>query len=133
VTDLGKALLAQGMIPLFIDHELKACPDIPGGIRAGGLGLRQVAALIAACDLLIGPDSGLIHLAAAVGKPILGFFNEIDPDLRLRYYCDAHAFYNPAACEHMPCGYRHCQGPCLDEISPALVAARAKEILNARA
>ena len=36
--------------------------------------LRQVAALIAACDLYIGNDTGPMHIAVAVGTPVVAIF-----------------------------------------------------------
>ena len=39
-----------------------------------GLHLRQVAALIAACDIYIGNDTGPMHIAAAVGTPVVAIF-----------------------------------------------------------
>jgi heptosyltransferase III len=40
----------------------------------GGLSIPEAAALLARCDLFVGNDSGLMHLAAAAGAPTLGLF-----------------------------------------------------------
>jgi ADP-heptose:LPS heptosyltransferase len=40
----------------------------------GGLSIPEAAALLARCDLFLGNDSGLMHLAAAAGTPTLGLF-----------------------------------------------------------
>ncbi len=50
------------------------------------LSIRATAALIEQCACLIAPDSGLLHLAAAVGTPSVGIFGPIDPDLRVAGY-----------------------------------------------
>ncbi|MFT8718879.1 glycosyltransferase family 9 protein [Acetobacter sp.] len=48
---------------------------IPGAIDAGGrFTLVQTAAMLQRCDLFVGNDSGLMHLAAAAGIPTLGLF-----------------------------------------------------------
>lgn len=41
--------------------------------------LDEVAALLAACDATVGNDSGLTHLAAAVGCPTVVLFGPTDP------------------------------------------------------
>lgn len=46
----------------------------------GRLPLRQTAALCRDADLLIGPDSGIAHLAAAAGTRCVVLFGPSDPD-----------------------------------------------------
>jgi len=41
--------------------------------------LPEAAALIARCDLCIGVDTGLIHIAASFGKPCVVIFGSADP------------------------------------------------------
>jgi ADP-heptose:LPS heptosyltransferase len=48
---------------------------LPGAIDlTGRLELPQAAACLARCQLFVGNDSGLMHLAAAAGAPTLGLF-----------------------------------------------------------
>jgi heptosyltransferase-2 len=42
---------------------------------AGQTSLRELAALLKACSLLLGNDSGPMHLAASVGTPVAGVFS----------------------------------------------------------
>jgi ADP-heptose:LPS heptosyltransferase len=44
---------------------------------------EQGVALIAICDLMITIDSGPVHLAGAVGTPVIGLFGAVNPALRL--------------------------------------------------
>jgi len=46
---------------------------------AAGLPLRTVAGLLARCRVYIGNDSGMSHLAAAVGAPTVAIFGPTDP------------------------------------------------------
>jgi heptosyltransferase-2 len=46
---------------------------------AGALKLRETAALIASCRLFISNDSGLMHIATAVGVKTLGLFSNTNP------------------------------------------------------
>ncbi len=43
------------------------------------LGLGQVAALLAQCDLYLGNDSGITHLAATIGVRTVALFGPTDP------------------------------------------------------
>jgi len=45
----------------------------------GKLSLAELAALVERCDLYLGNDSGVAHLAAAVGTPVRVIFGPTDP------------------------------------------------------
>jgi ADP-heptose:LPS heptosyltransferase len=47
-------------------------------IAAGKTTVKQVAALIEQCDLLVCNDSGLMHIAAAVDTPVLAIYGPTD-------------------------------------------------------
>jgi ADP-heptose:LPS heptosyltransferase len=46
------------------------------------LSLEESIALISLCDLLVGIDSGLLHIAASVGTPVVGIFGSTSPRFR---------------------------------------------------
>lgn len=51
-----------------------------GGVDLGGrTSLPVLAAGLSICDLVVGNDTGPLHLAAAVGAPVLGLFGSSDP------------------------------------------------------
>ncbi|GAB4558774.1 MAG: glycosyltransferase family 9 protein [Anaerolineae bacterium] len=50
-------------------------------VLAGKTSLGQLAALFAQCDLVLGPDSGPLHLAVAVGVPTVHLYGPADPSL----------------------------------------------------
>lgn len=45
----------------------------------GAIGLREYAALVTRCALFVGNDNGAMHIAAAVGTPVVGLFGPSDP------------------------------------------------------
>jgi heptosyltransferase-3 len=55
------------------------------GVRSvgGQLESGELVALIAVCDLIISIDSGPIHVAGAVGTPVVGLFGIVNPRYRL--------------------------------------------------
>lgn len=43
----------------------------------------EIPALLKACDLLVAIDSGPIHIAGAVGTPVVGLFGAVNPKFRM--------------------------------------------------
>ncbi len=53
---------------------------LPWGINlVDQTSLRQAALLLSQCDLLVGVDSGLVHLALAVGTSTVGLYGPLNP------------------------------------------------------
>ncbi len=48
-------------------------------VKASGLSVAEAAALISRCGLYVGNDSGLSHVAAALGVPTVAVFGPTDP------------------------------------------------------
>ncbi|MGB0126975.1 MAG: lipopolysaccharide heptosyltransferase I [Rhodocyclaceae bacterium] len=49
------------------------------GVAAPALPVREVAQLLAGAAIVIGVDTGLTHLAAALGRPVIALFGGSDP------------------------------------------------------
>jgi len=96
----------------------------------GATDLLQVAALCRDAALFVGNDSGLMHLAAALGTPTIGLFGSTNPDwTRPRGPRVAHIAVQDFSCS--PCHLRECPKPefCLGTISAEAVTAAADELL----
>lgn len=67
------------------DHEMYLAQSIvaqmnqPACIMVGDTQLLQLATLLKRAILVLGPDSGPLHLAAAVGTPTVALFGPADP------------------------------------------------------
>ena len=85
---LARRLIDRDVRVVTLERSLRI--DTPGIVGAHGLSLPRVAVLIAACDVLVGPDSGPMHLAAAVGTPAVALFGPTDPGVILRHYRATH-------------------------------------------
>ena len=87
------------------DREIAAevLTEVPqAGSAVGRLKLGETAALLKKCQLLIGNDSGPLHLAAALGVPTLGLFGPTDPRQFYPYAAPRHRYlYKGFTCS--PC------------------------------
>ncbi|MGC9195954.1 MAG: glycosyltransferase family 9 protein [Syntrophobacteraceae bacterium] len=74
----AQVLLSIGPADAYIDELAEAVRpwEIP---VVSGLSLPGLSALLCLCALYIGSDSGVSHLAAAVGVPTLAIFGPTDP------------------------------------------------------
>ncbi len=95
--------------------------------------IRQAAALIEQMDLMICPDSGLLHLAVAVGSPTVALFGPIPPELRVAGYPRCVALWGAQACGYSPCFDRaagRCEDyQCMKALLPHQVAETAHRLL----
>jgi ADP-heptose:LPS heptosyltransferase len=102
-------------------------------VLADNLSIAQLAAVLRRCRLHLGPDSGVLHLAVALGLPTISFFREQG----------AYKSFLPSGSHHrvisMPC---HCidnlvapcerlgVAECFAKIQPARVAQLVCEELE---
>lgn len=75
-------------------------------ILAGETSLRQLMALLAQCRLMISNDSGPMHLAAALGVPLVAVFGSTDERATGPMGARARIVKHPVVCS--PCGRRAC-------------------------
>lgn len=85
---LGQRLDQSGMcvvLPWGSDNEQARAKRlekmIPGAVCAPKLDLNQAAAMIGKAEFVVGVDTGLSHLAAALGKSTVGIYTATDPGL----------------------------------------------------
>jgi ADP-heptose:LPS heptosyltransferase len=109
------------------------------------LHLRRVAAMLAQCRVYVGNDSGLMHLAAGVGTPVVALFGPTLPRTYLPTWVRSQAVVSPVICPHRPhdmFGHPGCVlkdtcllgSPCIHAIDPNDVhEAVQREYHNARA
>jgi len=113
--------------------ERELAEQIPGGINlAGRTSLRQLAALVERADLVIANDSGPMHIAAAMNRPLVTLFGPTNPVRTGPYRREDSVLRVDIACS--PCYSRTCSHQsCLRwlEIEPVLkLIEREMEVIS---
>jgi len=104
----------------------------PGAIDlTGRTGLRDLVALFERCRVVIGPDSGALHIAAAVGRPVVSLWGATSATRSAPFGSEAWAIAGEAPCA--PCFLKHCPigRLCMQRIDVATVVAAAQGALAA--
>ncbi|MFH0800868.1 MAG: D-glycero-beta-D-manno-heptose 1,7-bisphosphate 7-phosphatase [bacterium] len=70
----GRVLLTGGFSEVPLVTEIKKLMKRPALDLSGKTSLKELAAVLGKCDLLVCPDSGPMHIAAALGVPVVGIF-----------------------------------------------------------
>jgi heptosyltransferase-1 len=105
--------------------EKAACPVVN---LMGETDLGALAELLRKSAVLLTNDSGPMHLAAAVGTPVVALFGATDPALT-GPYGDCHAVFM-GECEHAPCMQRKCKMNHSPECHGTINAAKVVEALK---
>ncbi|RZI43845.1 lipopolysaccharide heptosyltransferase II [Herbaspirillum sp. HC18] len=98
---------------------------------AGVTKLDEAVALIARADAMVSNDSGLLHIASALNRPIVAIYGPTDPNHAPPFSDVAKSLY--LALECAPCKQRECplgHHRCMREISPGMVWEPLKPMLG---
>ncbi len=113
----------------------EALPSGAGAVAAGQMSLRQSAALLEMCALLLSNDSAPVHLAVAMKTPVVAIFGPTVPAFGFAPWGEGHTVVQkPLECR--PCGVHggkkcprgHFQ--CMKGISPEQVLGEICRILQ---
>jgi lipopolysaccharide heptosyltransferase II len=97
----------------------------------GKTDVKQLAALLSRCDVLVTADSGSMHLAVAVGTPTVALFGSTDPEVTGPYDDRSRVIYKKLNCapclNHPTCGGRF---DCMGSITPDEVVLVVRDLLR---
>jgi lipopolysaccharide heptosyltransferase II len=100
----------------------------------GEISLPEMVEWIRLCDLMITNDTGPMHAAAALGKPLVAIFGPTEPRRTGPYGQLENVLRIELPCS--PCLKSYCMwknpNECLNAISPTMVFARAEKQFNSR-
>lgn len=113
--------------------------ELASGVKmvdlAGALDLYLLGALIAQARLFCGVDSAPMHMAAALGTPVLALFGPSGERMWGPWQVPHRVVALPMECR--PCGRDGCEGGkvsrCLTELDPALACRAVDELLGGEA
>lgn len=86
--DVGRWLATQGLAVYVTGSteerqlalDVAEAAELPANsVLAGRCDLRTTAAIIASCEMYIGGDTGVSHIAAATGAPVVAIFGPTNP------------------------------------------------------
>lgn len=92
--------------------------------------LREAIGIITRARVAVGPDTGLMHIAAAVGTPVVSLWGATSPRRTGPYGFDDLIIQGRAAC--VPCYRRHCPigRVCMQSISVEEIAGKITQALS---
>ena len=94
----------------------------------------QLAALLKRCDFVVSNDTGPMHIAAAVGTPVLGIYGPTNPALQ-GPYGDAHVTVRNEGLTCLGCNLTSCPigHPCMEELTVPVVLSAFLRLRDAHA
>lgn len=138
VVEFCRAVAADGATPILLGTAAEA--DAAAAIQREAPAVSIVgrdrpdllAAVLAEMDVLVCGDTGVAHLAAALGTPVVTLFGPTDPG-RSAPRGRVEVVRHPVPCA--PCFYRACpiDHPCMRSIDPRRVRDAASALVGAAA
>jgi heptosyltransferase-2 len=142
---LAQAIFAQhagAQVALLGSPKDKAaCDEIiaitgPAGIFnvAGATSLSEAIALIAQANAVVANDSGLLHIASALNRPVIALYGPTDPDHAPPFSDVARSMSLRLDCS--PCRQRECplgHQDCMQKMKPESVWLELKPMMQAEA
>jgi heptosyltransferase-1 len=140
--EVARHFLRKGFAVTLIgsDHERALCDAVgklaPGAVNlAGETTLSELAALISRAAICVSNDSGPMHLAVALGRPVVSVFGPTDPVWAGPYRRDGAVLRAELPCspcylrQLSQCNYGH---DCMKNVSATAVIERAERFLAER-
>jgi len=93
--------------------------------------LHELVAVFSSVSVAVGSDSGPMHIAAAVGVPVVSLWGSTSPRRSAPYGSQDYVLASAIGCA--PCYKRICPGLgtlCMEQLCPDLVANKVAQIWN---
>lgn len=114
--------IKQSLVELYQKHRVRSVivthasdnrsdimwDNIPGSIYLRNADVRAIAGVMVHSDLVLCPDSSILHLAGALGVPTVSLFGPTPPQCRINHYRNAVALWEAKDLAPCPCWYEGC-------------------------
>ncbi|MDA8099445.1 MAG: glycosyltransferase family 9 protein [Nitrospiraceae bacterium] len=131
----GQAIIIGGPDDVPLAEQIIEASRTKPRSFAGKTSLLQLGALLERCSLLVSGDTGPMHLATAVGTPVIALFGAADPD-RTGPIGAANRVIAASDVDCVPCRSRSCSNKtylaCMERITPDRVAGEITQLLRQR-
>jgi len=103
---LRRLLARRGDVVVLVSGVASQADRIASVARAAGAhfstqSLREVIARVATADLVLTPDTGIVHIAAAFNRPIVGLYR-VDTQMWAPYHVPSRALHSDALVRALP-------------------------------
>ena len=114
------------------DQVMLKLKGVPATNLSGRTGLRDLIGIFGECAVAFGPDSGPMHIAAAVGCPIVSLWGSTAPERSAPWDNEEFALRGAIPCH--PCYLRECPigRECMRRIDPLEVAKMVRRAAASR-
>lgn len=107
--------------------------EVPG-VQEINTDVRGIAAIMVHCDLVLCPDSSVLHLAGALSVPTVSIFTSTYPPSRINHYPKATALWDGYNIPMCPCWYSYntctVKGACYTRITGERIAETCFSMLS---
>jgi heptosyltransferase-2 len=127
--DMQIVLLGSGKDRQVCGEVVAGAPAVQN--LAGATSLDQAIALIAAAKVVVSNDSGLLHIASALNRPIVALYGPTDPAHAPPFSEVAQSLWLHLECS--PCRQRECplgHHNCMKRMMPEMVWEPVREMLR---
>ena len=111
-------------------NKARSLAKLPYVLYLENTSVRQLAAITDECDYFVGPDSGPMHIAGALGVPSSVIFGSIPPEARINFY-PSHSSITVGSLPCLGCWYAHCpyNVKCMRDLTVLSVAEQVRSKL----
>ncbi len=118
--------VADQILQMLAEEQRQHCVSL-----AGRTSLSQAIDLLSVAEAVISNDSGLMHIAAALDKPIVALYGSTSPDFTPPLTNKSKLLFTDIDCR--PCFQRECpleHKKCLTELEPSRAIAAIEELVH---